>query len=705
MNEYCQYKDTKINLQDLNFEYEMNKEGLFNCIVKLNGKVYNNNLACKSKKAAKNEIAEYVYNCLVGANRDNNFFSEDVIECLSANNISINDLEIETYDCDDNKFICVIFSPKFFYNESYLSLEPKTKEEINEDFLKFLKKVLNYTSKEVKKENISNSSEYTLKDYQKLYNIPIDYKIEKGKKHIKCICYALGIVIGEGKEKKLDDKKIKELAKKAKRKADEEGLKTIRKFIENKQPIFEPYSNQKKLILNINININSYPLEDSDTKYNGYIQNVTQNFISTSSKKEEKKYLSDINNLITDIMNKVKKDKRISGSYLIKKINNYEVWNLITYEIIVFIEFRIEYIDHCYATILKRIKEVYEEESMEILEIKDNKCIRIRLRSGCTFLIYIGTPIYEELLSKSVLPFKDCLDIERKYIQFVVLWSNLILYQDFTEDEPYDGYTYYLKEQERIFTVLGLYSWDYTSKMLQDNRKKRHIYILSFIVLLNMIINYKELNICWYEKKTKPPTLMDPISNKNLITSTNNFMWKAFKDYCNKFYKIKEKINLFPDEDEIAKKNIKILFKPYPLKQESFKCIKDVKFKITDDDRIKIKSSLIQISEESKQKVKLNVILNSLQSYLLLNIYDSETSIEIQNLNNEKNNEKFNELNKKLKRKLKYSIKEFFKTLNKDTHVGYVKDENFTKRVDINTLYFFLGNNINVSIDMIINIE
>jgi len=83
------------------------------------------------------------------------------------------------------------------------------------------------------------------------------------------------------------------------------------------------------------------------------------------------------------------------------------------------------------------------------------------------------------------LPFKSCLDIERKYIQFVILWSNLIIYQDFSKKKK-EGYDYYLKEQERIFTTLALYTWDYTAKAISknDNKRRKQLYILSFTNLI-----------------------------------------------------------------------------------------------------------------------------------------------------------------------------------------------------------------------------
>jgi len=101
---------------------------------------------------------------------------------------------------------------------------------------------------------------------------------------------------------------------------------------------------------------------------------------------------------------------------------------------------------------------------MELDYDDEVKHIRLRLKNGCTFSIYIGSNIYDKLLTKYIIPFKGCLDIERKYIQFVILWSNLVLYQNFENEKDY---IYYLSEQERIFTTLALFSWDYTLKTNQ----------------------------------------------------------------------------------------------------------------------------------------------------------------------------------------------------------------------------------------------
>jgi len=716
LNEYCQDKNTKINLSDLIFDYEINKEGYFNCKVTINGKLYDKHLSCKSKKAAKNEIAEYVYECLTGGTKTNkNIFNEDIINQLNYNNISMDDITIETQECDNGYFMCLV-EFKNFTDKSFISLEPKTKEELNKYFLDYLTKEDTFITKEKKKEK--DFSTYRLKDYAIENEIPYKYIIESRKDYIRCTYFSLGIVIGEKKEKIIEDNK-QEAKKKAKEIAENEALSTIKNFIINKEPIFPPYKND--IDINLDNKILENQLNDDDMKSNIYIQNITQNFISTSSKKEEKKYLSEINNIITNIMNSIKREKRINGSYLIKKINNYEVWNLINYEIILFVEFKIEYINYCFDEIWNKIKFDYDEnilemdkkeeqKTYEIIKKSPNK-MRFRLKNGCTFCIYIGSSIYEELLTKYVSPFKSCLDIERKFIQFVILWSNLVLYQDF-EEKSKEGYDYYLKEQERIFTTLALYSWDYTAKAVNknDNRKRKHLYILSFTNLVYMLINYKSINICWYMKKnTKPPQLIDPISNRNLITSRNKFLWKVYKEYSETIYNKEErKVKLFLDEDETKDiKKFKVLFKPFIKNPSSFKCIKKVSFKITEDPGITIKTSLYHIPKETDpdHKEKLNVIFNSLQSFLLLNIYNTENSIEIQNLNNEKNDEKFEVINERLKKELKYGIKTFFKYLNAETHVSLLKNESINNSKNINKLYFILGNNTNVCIDIKLSFE
>ena len=331
---------------------------------------------------------------------------------------------------------------------------------------------------------------YSLKEYIELNKIPYRFEYEfnkckfpEYKSHdinkklyeVKYTCSSLGIVIGKNVIT-IEDRKDEEKAKKkVKKQAEEEALNVLKNFVNDKKSIFPPYVNN--IELNLDNEILTNLLTEDDTKSNIYIQNITQNFISSSSKKAEKKNLNDINTIITEIMNKIKKENKISGSYLIKKINNYEVWNLINYEIILYVEFKIDFIKICLSEISKKIKEKFEDSILEFDEkeevvnknektIRDPYRIRVRLNNGCTFCIYVGNNVYEEMLTKYVSPFKSCLDIERKFIQFAILWSNLILYQDFKK-EPKEGFCYYLKEQERIFTTLALYAWDYTSKNLR----------------------------------------------------------------------------------------------------------------------------------------------------------------------------------------------------------------------------------------------
>eukprot|EP00833_Pecoramyces_ruminatium_P007437 jgi/Orpsp1_1/1181469/evm.model.c7180000077298.1 len=77
LNEFCQDKNTKINLSDLIFEYEIINYGYYNCKVTINGKEYDQHLCCKSKKIAKNEIAKYVYDCLMGNRNNIKIFNEE----------------------------------------------------------------------------------------------------------------------------------------------------------------------------------------------------------------------------------------------------------------------------------------------------------------------------------------------------------------------------------------------------------------------------------------------------------------------------------------------------------------------------------------------------------------------------------------------------------------------------------------------------
>jgi len=185
-----------------------------------------------------------------------------------------------------------------------------------------------------------------------------------------------------------------------------------------------------------------------------------------------------------------------------------------------------------------------------------------------------------------------------------------------------------------------------------------------------MILHYKDLKIKWDEKKDiKFPYLIDPVSNRNLITSNNKFIWEIYRKYCSKIITENNKINLLPDEeeeeegnndstyngdDEILHKNnsennnkndnkFKIYFVPYVTNPRTFEVIKKVYFNIIEDEEITVKTSLYHIPNilQKENKELLNVVFNSLQSFLLLNIYNTKNSIQIQNLNNEKNDKKF----------------------------------------------------------------
>ena len=61
-----------------------------------------------------------------------------MIKQLSYNNIKVVDLFINTMECENNKFICIVEFTKI-KNKTFLALEPESKEKLNEDFLKYLK--------------------------------------------------------------------------------------------------------------------------------------------------------------------------------------------------------------------------------------------------------------------------------------------------------------------------------------------------------------------------------------------------------------------------------------------------------------------------------------------------------------------------------------------------------------------------------------
>jgi len=153
----------------------------------------------------------------------------------------------------------------------------------------------------------------------------------------------LGVLLGEGKEKIGSKADMVSLRKNAENYASREALKTIKDLINSSiddEKAFYLYKNE--INLRVDQEIYNKAITDGDSRYYIYILNVAQNFTSTNSKKEERKYLNEINNLLTETMNNIKKKSRFNGSYLIKKINNYEVWNLINYEIVLFIEFEIK---------------------------------------------------------------------------------------------------------------------------------------------------------------------------------------------------------------------------------------------------------------------------------------------------------------------------------------------------------------------------
>jgi len=158
----------------------MNNDGTFNCIIKINDKEYNNNLKCKTKKEAKNGIAEFVYKSLISSDQKyikikiyifnkifqnvlikiiyirNNIFNEKVTKLLTYNNIQTVDLFVDTMECEQNKYICIIEFPNIknhANNKAFLAIEPKTKEELNENIFKFLKEELDLICKDNNTDN------------------------------------------------------------------------------------------------------------------------------------------------------------------------------------------------------------------------------------------------------------------------------------------------------------------------------------------------------------------------------------------------------------------------------------------------------------------------------------------------------------------------------------------------------------------------
>jgi len=222
LNEYFQDKNTKLNLSDLKFEFNTTKEGYFNCIVTIGDKEYNKNLSCKSKKAAKNEIAEYVYNSLIGDKESKNIFNEKVKELLFANKIYMNEITCNKQEItegnDSGKYMLVIESERF-KNENNKTgkifvLEPDSLDQLNEKLYKYLILYGFTNKKEIKEEKNDDN----LEDYFNSNKIPYSYEYkfyEVNKKYyeVKCTYYSLGIVIGK-KTLTIEDKANEKEAKK-----------------------------------------------------------------------------------------------------------------------------------------------------------------------------------------------------------------------------------------------------------------------------------------------------------------------------------------------------------------------------------------------------------------------------------------------------------------------------------------------------------
>ncbi|OUM57114.1 hypothetical protein PIROE2DRAFT_17999 [Piromyces sp. E2] len=144
----------------------------------------------------------------------------------------------------------------------FLCLEPRTKEELNNNFYEFLKEGDEFINKE------------------------------------------------ENNERDADTFSLRNKAKKC---ASDEALKTIKNLINSnieEEKAFFIYKN--KIELKIDDDIFNTPITDNDSRYNAYIQNNAQNFTSANSKKEERKYLNEINNIIIiiEIINSIKKKKQ-----------------------------------------------------------------------------------------------------------------------------------------------------------------------------------------------------------------------------------------------------------------------------------------------------------------------------------------------------------------------------------------------------------
>ncbi|MBO4405624.1 MAG: ankyrin repeat domain-containing protein [Alphaproteobacteria bacterium] len=62
LNTYLE--NASIDLSDVEFLYDIHHDGTFSCKIKINDQIFDNHLRCKSKKEAKDRIAEYVYDVL-----------------------------------------------------------------------------------------------------------------------------------------------------------------------------------------------------------------------------------------------------------------------------------------------------------------------------------------------------------------------------------------------------------------------------------------------------------------------------------------------------------------------------------------------------------------------------------------------------------------------------------------------------------------
>lgn len=62
LGKYFQNNKIPATLSDVEFLYDINKDGTFICKIKIKDKIYERNMGCESKKDAKNQIVErYIY--------------------------------------------------------------------------------------------------------------------------------------------------------------------------------------------------------------------------------------------------------------------------------------------------------------------------------------------------------------------------------------------------------------------------------------------------------------------------------------------------------------------------------------------------------------------------------------------------------------------------------------------------------------------